>query len=319
MSKTIIPRLLLIMGCLLIMQENAVGQLPTVDARVQPGSILIGEPARLEVVCRFDPLKYGEPKVRMADSIPHIDLQPGEPVIRSTEPTGWALDLHPYSFTSFDSGRWSIPAIEVSFPILPGDSSYSTTTPIRWIDVRYAPADTTQPLRDLKPLRAAAKPIPWQTYAWWAFAAMLFFTLVAYLITRYRSWRKQKPVAIALSPQEAYAQAIAELEALAFPASDDPTAIYQWHLQLKQLLRVYFERSGRAIWVQGTSSDWLIPLHEIEPMSERGVSAAVLRACDAAIFARYTPELDAMQLRALQARKLLTFAHESITSKWSST
>ena len=315
MSWLTIPRQFLLVVGLIAISLCAGAQLPSVDAVVQPGSILIGEPARLEVICRFDPLRFSEPKLRMPDSIPHLEIEPAEQVIRSTDANGWALDRHPYVFTSFDSGRWSIPTIEVTFTVLPGDSIYTTITPIRWIDVRYAPADTTQPLRDLKPIRAAAKPIPWQTYAWWAFGAMLFFTLLAYLITRYRSWKQRQPIALSLHPDEAYAQALAKLDALAVPESVDANAIYQWHVQLKQVLRDYFVSTAREYWVQGTSTDWLILITAIEPVAERGTSAAVLRGCDAAIFARYMPEREAMQLRAIQARKVLAYGHQSITSK----
>lgn len=290
-------------------------QVPRVDAVIQPGSILIGEPARLEVICSFDPLRYGEPQVRMPDSIAHFDVLQSEPVIRATEQNGWALDRHPFQVTSFDSGRWSIPTIEVAFKELSGDSTYITSTPVRWVDVRYAPADTTQPLRALKPLRAAEKPIPWQTYAWWAFGAMLFFTLLAYVLSRYRTRDRINPAAQVMSAEEAYTRALARLDQLVIPDAEDASSVYQWHVDLKQLLRWYFEVTGRTPWVQGTSSDWLVHLAAMEPQTDRGVAASVLRGCDAAMFARYAPDQAAMQLRLQQARTMLRYAHASLTPK----
>lgn len=247
-------------------------------ADVDRNNILIGEQLRWEVTVTM-PESMTLVSISMPDSIAHMEYV-SKPLIDS----GLGQSTKKYSqratVTSFDSGRWWLPPIRALVQ-WNGQTKTLVSDSIP-IFVGYAAADSTQGLRDIKPLMEVE--VVDYTY-WYIAGAVLLLALLTWLLYRKvrngKGQTKSDPVLRA----DALETAMKGLDTLSGTSPSLET--YQ---QLYDLLRTYMTGRTGKNYFNDTTGDMLIRLSPYIPdQDERSSLAATLRLCDAVKFAKFQP------------------------------
>jgi hypothetical protein len=221
----------------------------------------------------------------MPENVPHFDIvDPGK--FDTTGDNG-SYSLHrEIVFTSFDSGAWHIP----SFPVtLVKNNSYKKfLTDSVLVNVGYSPADSTNQLRDIKPVMEVAEPDYFWYYVAAALLALLIIGLVVYFI---KTARKKSPFPGMDSALKPYDEAMAELDKLKALNLSNADEVKKYHTSLSYILKRYYSRANRTDYLNTTTSDFLVNLKDWNPGEADMLSkvAESLRMGNAVKFAKFVP------------------------------
>ena len=243
----------------------------TVKATVDKNKILIGE--RIHLTLEAD-IPENEPiRFFIIDTIPHFELDK-QRIDTSYTSEGTFLK-QVISITSFDSGHWVIPALEL------GEKIVTDTIPI---DVVFSPMDSAQDYHDIKDIidvNPQEEKKKW--WLWYAIGggALLLTLLLIYLL------RKKKPVAVAAAPViDPYEEAMEQLEKLQREKLDPK----QYYSRLVDIFRVYVYKKKDIHSLQKTTDDLVVQLKGIQISREQFEKLSqALRLSDFVKFAKYVP------------------------------
>ncbi len=263
--------------------------------------ILIGEQIKLTLKAPMDGLTKW---IALPDSIPHFEIvEATKPDTVTFKDDSKAIE-QTFTITSFDSGRWTFPALPVEFAGLAGDVPRIVNTDPFYVNVLYAPADSTNQLRDIKPIiKVSVFDFFWLYIA----GGVLLLLLIIYLIYRYFKKKRKDAPATAVSKLSPFDEALAELKNLSQFNLQDAAEIKLYHIKLAGIFKNYLGRKQGKNLFNKTTGDLLINMKEGNlPTDNISELATALRCTDAVKFARYLP-LSNQSEEALQKIK------ESIT------
>lgn len=250
-----------------------------VSASVDRDRILIGEPILLSVEAYAPP---GDSIVWFeADSLPHFQFLE-KFAIDTTDETDRRKVSQLFSITSFDSGRWQIPAFEV---VVAGEHYYSEALTV---DIAFTAFDPSEDYRDIKDILEPADPyaryIPWAV----GFVALIALALLIYLLRRKK--RLQPPAKAGdkpeLSPLEEAMQAINALRKNILKEGEEKA----YYSKLNDIFRVFMLRRHGFSTLERTNDELIFQLSRLKMPEENFRSLAQsLRVCDLVKFAKYRP------------------------------
>lgn len=263
-------------------------------------NILIGEQIRLIINVSLPPgtaeLKNG---FGIPDSIPHFDIVETGKAVSITNEDRSTTVAQTIVFTSFDSGRWVFPSLPLEFSDA-GQKLQNVRTDSMVINVSYAPSDSTNQLRDIKPIIKVTV----ADYTWYyIIGGMVLLLLAMILLYRYRK-KHQKLIpddpASKLSP---FDEAMEEISRLSQYNLLDATGLKQYHAKMAEIFKRYAGRKQGKNLMSKTTGDLLISMAEIE-MTAADISglATALRCTDAVKFAKYLPAVDESEDCLLQIK-----------------
>lgn len=250
-----------------------------VKTSVDKNRIVIGEPIILTLEA-YIPL--GEQGTWFSlDTIPHFEFlrKPRPDTVESIEGKKITQTV---TLTSFDSGQWEIPQLELK--VL--KQSYYTDTLL--IDVGFIPFDRTADYRDIKDIIEVSNPntkyIPWVL----AFLVLVSLALVVYFL-RHRGKIVEEPVKEVprLSPYEEAMRALADLRAKGLPQNGQ---VKWYYTELNDILRVFVSRKLSITTMERTNEELILQLRQLN-LSRDSFSqlAQALRMSDYVKFAKYHP------------------------------
>ena len=145
--------------------------------------ILIGEQIKLTIKVPL-PLNAGSLTrwLVIPDSIPHFEIvETAKPDTVNFKDDSRAIE-QTITITSFDSGSWVFPALPVEFAGAAGQAPQIVNTDSFIVNVSYAPADSTNQLRDIKPIMKVSV-----FGFFWLYIAggVLLLLLIIFLLYRY--------------------------------------------------------------------------------------------------------------------------------------
>lgn len=250
-----------------------------VKASVDKNRILIGEPIVLTLEA-YIPLGQQVTWFRL-DTIAHFEFVK-KPVADTIESIEGKKITQVMTLTSFDSGQWEIPQLELK--VL--KQSYYTDTLL--IDVGFTPFDREADYRDIKDIIGVNNPntkyIPWIIGA----AILLSLGLIIYL------FRKRAPVTIKekiqvsrLSPFEEAMQSLAELRKKGFQQNGQ---VKWYYTELNDILRVFVSRKLNIATMEKTNEELILQLRQLNLSRDSFTQLAqALRMSDYVKFAKYQP------------------------------
>lgn len=266
--------------------------------------IVIGEQIRYTLKVKLAP--NTKAFFRFPDSIAHFDI------IRKGEVRGIPAENaieQIVILTSFDSGKWFLPAIPVA---IMGRVNRKISTPDSiLISVGYSPDDGTGKLRDIKPVRDVVV----NDYFWYyvLFGLTLLFLLI-FLLVKYLSGRKKK---IITAPADPYGDAMKALENLRSISLTEKEKVKLFHTALSEVFKRYLGFKTGIDENNVTTSDVLILTSGKYPVIKTDL-AAVLRLNDAVKFAKYKPlEEDSIQTLE-KLKELITYIEQFHNQKYNS-
>ena len=226
--------------------------------------------------------------VEIPDSLQHfevVDKSKIDSVFANQKLTGLSQTI---IFTSFDSGKWVLPAFDVNLNPSNGDSAYHLSTDTFPITVSYQ-ADTTKELRDIKPIHDAKQDKPF--WYWPAIIAGIILLIVLAIWLYFSFIKKKKPVP-ARPALTAFQQAMQGMEKLKQLSLSDVAGIKMYHIKLKEILKEYLSDKEGPYFTSSTTSEVLMLLNQ-KGIDKANLSkiADAIRYSDAAKFAKYIPSV----------------------------
>lgn len=265
----------------LILTTNAIAQ--NVSIRTDRNQILIGEKIVYDLEVSVPSPSYTL-RFNLPDTIAHFDII-DKGSFDTVNENGGLLLKRKMIFTSFDSGSWYIPSF--SLDLLRNNSNDKIFTDSALINVGYSPADSTNTLRDIKPIIEVDAP----DYFWWYVTGAVLAALIVMLLL-YFYFKRKKPATLPVlhSPFTAYDEAMKALKELATLNTNDTVQVKQYHSELSFILKRYYSRITDNNLLNKTTGGFLLKLKEQDPRLITLV-AETLRIGDAVKFARYLPSM----------------------------
>ncbi|HMO61407.1 MAG TPA: hypothetical protein PKC39_00370 [Ferruginibacter sp.] len=296
-----------------VLQCSIAGFSQPPSATITPGKkdILIGEQFQVLLQVQFEPGKYLS-AVATAPAMPgHFEwLHTGDaiPQFDGTNLTGLTQQ---FTLTSFDSGRWYVPAVAIKLQPAQGNKPvvlYSDSIPVT---VSFSLSDTTAQLKDIKPVRAAQPETNW----WYWMAVLLgLVVLIAAATWLYRRfWTKKiNPDALQHSKLSALEEALQALQALQQQAAGSNFQQRLFFTTLPGVLRRYLSRKDMVDYSHTTTGDILLILQDKKINgSIVADAAAALRLADAVKFARYQATKEDCLQSIIQVKQAISSIEEN--------
>lgn len=287
---------------------------PVVKASVNKSEILIGEQFTLKVESEFNEEMYKIKPFNLPDSLPHFEIITRGKIDSFYSNTRLSGTRQQLILTSFDSGKWFVPSFTINFQPIKSDTLLTLFTGSVPVTVSFSVSDTTNQLRDIKPIRQVEATNNWW---YWLGLAIGLIALLVFLLWLYRYWKKRNGAAIqsqsGLSP---YDEALKELVNLQQYNLSSPVEIKIFHTRLAEILKQYLSRQQRINHLTKTTGDILIVLSAANINKETLFSvAASLRSGDAVKFAKYIPPVNESESCLQSIKKVLSDLHQTSTNK----
>jgi len=223
----------------------------------------------------------------LPDSIPHFEIvETGKPDTTNFKDDSKAIE-QTITITSFDSGRWVFPGLPVEFAGDAGKPNRSVQTDSFYVNVSYSPPDSTNELRDIKPIIAVSI----ADYFWYyIIGGSIPLLLIIYLLYRYFKKRQQNAPVKSSSKLSPFDEAMLELKKISQFNLQDAAEIKSYHIRLAEIFKHYLGRKQSKNLLNKTTGDLLISIKEMNlPAEAVSNLATALRCTDAVKFAKYLP------------------------------
>ena len=291
MVKRKINRYVLIVGALICFSfcTSAVfSQAPTVTTTLDKRDILIGEYLQYKVSASFPSGIYRVNWFAVPDSVAHFELVEKSKIDTSTDNNITSIE-QTITLTSFDSGRWQTPAFPVNFDPVKSDSALHLFTDSISVNVGYMPADSSNTLRDIKPIMEVTV----KSYLWYYIGGgILLLAVLSIILWRFLKNRKKEPDVVFSSKLSPYDEAMQQLEKLKQLNLQNAEELKQFHAKLSNIFKWFISRKQRVSIMNKTTGDVLVHLGENNlPKETIADAATALRCGDAVKFAKYTPTI----------------------------
>jgi len=295
-----------ILLALLLFPFIALSQQPTVQTFIDKNDILIGQQIQYKVKASFPTGAFNVHWLSLPDSIAHFELVDKSKIDSSFDNNKTVLQ-QTITLTSFDSGRWNTPAFLINFDPVNDDTTINIFSDSIPINVGYATPDSTNQLRDIKPIYE----VTIKSYFWYFFAvAVLILLLVGYFLWRYFKNRKKEPELQFKSRLSAYDEAMQELGKLKKLDLQNSEGLRQYHSSLARIFKWYLSRNQKINILNKTTGDVLVLLSNSNLSANITSSAATaLRCGDAVKFAKYLPEATESEACLNEIVKIINAIH----------
>ena len=278
----------------------------TVKTFIDKQDILIGEQLNYKVVATFPEGAFNVHWLNAADSMPHFELVDKSKIDTSSE-NGNTVLQQTLTLTSFDSGKWNTPSFIINFNPVKDDTAINLFTDSLSVNVGYAAADSTNQLRDIKPIQDVII----KSYFWYYVAGgVLLAAIIVFLLWWYFKNRKKQPSPEFKGKLSPYDEAMQELDKLKMLNLQQPEHIKQYHSKLAEIFKWYISRRQNLNVMNKTTGDVLVHLSSNHlPQETVAAVAAALRTGDAVKFAKYLPIDEESNEALARIKTVISFMH----------
>ena len=258
---------------------------PIIRSSVDKREILIGEQFTLSIQAEFSPADYKLQWPVLPDSLAHFEVLSLriDSLYNNQQLSGLVQRI---TFTSFDSGKWVLPSLLVTADPVKLGSSVRLFTDSVSITVSFSTSDTTQQLRDIKPIREVETINPiW----YWVGGGIVLAAVIALLSWWWKRKRKMKAHSFK-SKLSAYEEAMLELKNLSGYNLAVREEVKIFHSQLAGIFKQYLSRIYQQSYQTKTTRETLLLLKE-QKVGEQLLNKVSDSLCcgDAVKFAKYFP------------------------------
>lgn len=268
-------------------------------------SFRLGDPAVLTLTVTLPETSTLDASALWSDTVPHVEWL--SPLKADTATIAGKRSItFTRGFTSFDSGRWVIPAAVL---FIEGRRFSGDTVGVEVGTVLL----TGEDYRDIGDILEAEEGSEGHSRLLYALSAGLLLSVAAWWV--FRAWRRRRAVATTYSrsPEDAFARAMAGLDALTGTDLKGDSGIRELHTSLYGILRTYLQEAHGWRVSSLTTGDLLALLasHGTDRY-ELAKVAGVLRMSDAVRFARHLPSEEESLRSVGDLRSFIRFIHETI-------
>ena len=275
--------------------------------------ILIGEQIKLTIKT---PLPLNANSLTkwlvIPDSIPHFEIvETGKLDTTDFKDNSKAVE-QTIIFTSFDSGSWTFPQLPVEFARAAGQVPQIVNTDSFLVNVSYSPADSTNELRDIKPIiKVSVFDFFWLYIA----GGILLLLLIVFLLYLYFKKKKKDGPVTAVSKLSPFDEAMAALKNLNQFNLQDAAEIKLYHIKLADIFKNYIGRKQGKNLFNKTAGDLLTNMKEVNlPAENISDLATALRCTDAVKFAKYLPLPDQSEDALQKIKETISLTEQQTTN-----
>jgi hypothetical protein len=264
--------------------QNCFAQIPSIKTFVDKDNILIGEHIKYKVVLTLPNKSIAANWFNVPDSLPHFEVVEQSKLDSSIKDDNLIMQ-QTITLTSFDSGKYVTPSFKID--VFNNGKKQSFFSDSIAINIGYAVADSTNQLRDIKPIIEAEDSSPLWILLGIVAASILLLVLLIFIAIKLF---KKKRVNTNVSRLSAYDEALQHLQKLKAYSFQDNLSTKKYYLELSTLLKQYISRKQNQTFYSSTTSDILVycKSKNIEA-NELSILANTLRIGDAVKFAKYMP------------------------------
>lgn len=274
----------------------------TLQAKIDSQSIKIGQQFQLTLQAIANDSTLQLQWAQVPDTFNHL-LVVNKSKRDTLKNAGKTIYLQKYTLTSFDSGRWKIPAFNFQVITQGNAASDTLTTDSLAIRVNTVPVDTTKPFKPIKEIRE----VPFNLWSYWPYllAGLIILLVLIYFIFFYK--KKKKPEAEKAIPQEPpYEQAIKNLHILEDEKLWQHGEIKPYYTRLTDVLRLYIERQFKVNAMEQTSDEILENVKPVTRLNQqRNNLQYILQTADLAKFAKLQPQPEEHELCMKKAYEII--------------
>ena len=283
---------------------------PIVKTGVDKNEILIGDQFKLTIEASFSPDAYKLNWPVIPDSLTHFEVISRTKMDSLYSNNTLSGVRQTITLTSFDSGKWILPSFLVNMVPVNGEAAYNFFTDSVPITVSFSTSDTTNILKDIKPIREVETINPlW----YWIGAGVLVIALIIFLIWFYRYWKRNKGSLSLQTKVSAYDEAMIELEKLKASNLSDAAAVKIVHTRMGEILKRYLSRMQSVNFQNKTTGDILILLRDQAQDNDILFKAAAsLRCNDAVKFAKYLPPSSESEMCLQSVKEVINNIHQKV-------
>jgi hypothetical protein len=245
----------------------------SISSTVDKQKILIGEPFQWKLQGAS---RGGRgPSLPSFDSIPHFEILSKSKVDSQQSERGLILS-QTYTLTSWDSGRWVMPAF----------GPVKTVAGLISIEVGYTPQDPAQPYNDIKDIIPVKRPTQ-STWYWYVIGALV---LIGLFLLFFPKEKKKEPAAAPVFDEGAYKEALKKLERLKAEKSQEAKLFYT---ELIDIFREYLMKRKNIQSFSQTTEDLARKIGQLSlDRSTYFELVQTLQLSDMVKFARYQPAIE---------------------------
>lgn len=257
----------------------------TVDVITDKRNILIGERIQFDITCILPSPGYAV-SFRVPDSVSHFVIVENNPIDSIAGSNDFRLHKK-IVFTSFDSGSWHIPPVEIQVERSPYNRILKTDSiPV---EVGYSPADSTGSLRDIK----SVIDVTVSDYTlYYILAGTLLLILAGLLIYRYIKKRNKYKGYENYQGLPAFDEAMAALNELEQSGCSNTAQVKNYHTSLAVIFKRYYSRKSGTDMMNKTTGEILLTMQQYNDNGFLSKLAEALRCGDAVKFAKFLPDAD---------------------------
>jgi hypothetical protein len=254
--------------CLLLIVLASAARAQQLSAKLEKTRILIGEPVDLVL----ESITTSLPSSWVSfDTFPHFEILKTS-AIDTLRGANTITLRQTVTLTSWDSGRWTIPAIRL------GNRSTASQSLI----VAFSPFDPTQDYHDIREIRD----VPKQARTVWYWYVLLAVFLAGLVLLMFPP-RRKGPVTEPRLDETVYRRTVKQLEALRAKSAGMEAKDY--YTELVSIFRSYLAQR-KGIRSESQTTDALLPhLKALLPADINAKLRQTLQDSDLVKFARYLP------------------------------
>jgi hypothetical protein len=268
-----------IMVLIWLLPVMAVAQPLSVKVKASRDTILIGEPVQVLITVSGSEAALNDFKwFDIPDKMEHFEVT-DKTGVQLKQENGLSVKSQQITITSFDSGRWQLPAFI-------SDKYKTDSVPVVVNTVAVSPLDDYRPVKEIIPV---SKPINYLLIAIIA-GCVLLAVLLAWFIIRYLKGRVPKEKTAAAPALPPFEEAMRALDALAAKQLPAQGKFKTCCTEADRILKQYITRQSGITSLVNTNKEmktiigkYRLPAHVTEPVNDW------FTLSDAAKFAQYQP------------------------------
>jgi hypothetical protein len=251
----------------------------SVHASIDRDKILIGEPIELKLEAKVP--SGSSPLWFPLDTIPHFEfIDTGK--IDSTVTQGSTTYRQVLSVTSFDSGRWVIPALSLQM-----NGRYYLTDSLP-VSVAFSNFDPNQDYHDIKDILEVYNPAV--QYINWVVAGITLISLIGFIYFLRKSRLPSRQVLTGYKELDPFTEAMESLELLRKEHLPEKGEVKLYYTRLNDVIRKFISRRMGYATMEKTNEELILQVKQTGlPHDELIKLAQVLRMSDVVKFAKYVP------------------------------
>ncbi|MFI3317457.1 MAG: hypothetical protein SNF93_07925 [Rikenellaceae bacterium] len=296
---------LLLALCAVMVVGRAWAAAPTIESRVEPDSIGIGDRFTYSIIVErdmaqvvaFPELSFAEDSlVEVIESLP----------VDTLAQDGRQLTLRKrFTMISFEDGELNLGLAEALYMDKNITDTLRTTDSLRFVVNTFIIDSTSQSIFDLK----AQRTMPFKFdeikgYTKWAIIALVVLAILLYILIRVLDARGKKLSDLfkPTPPLPAHIEAIKALEALHNQKMWQNEKFKEYYSSLTDILRHYIVRRYDVAAMEMTSEEIIVAMRSVDMPKKSGMDlTALLRDADLVKFAKATPEGEENEAHYLRA------------------